>query len=99
IAFGDSPIYREMLSVGGEYAFRVRGEDHAWTAETVGTLQHAVRGNSYDRYRAFAKMVNEQSERLLTTRGLFRLKTAAEDGRTRLAVNSGAPTSKIRGRL
>ena len=38
------------------------------------TLQHAVRGNSYDSYRAFAKMVNEQSERLLTIRGLFRIK-------------------------
>src|SRR4029077_12437408 len=81
IAFGDSPIYREMLSVGGEYAFRVRGEDHAWTAETVGTLQHAVRGNSYDRYRAFAKIVNEQSEGLVTIRGLFRVQTAEEDER------------------
>ncbi len=45
-AFGDAPIYRGMLDVGGDYAVRVRGEDHVWNATTVSTLQHAVRGNS-----------------------------------------------------
>ena len=34
-AFGDAPIYRTALDVGGEYAYRMRGEDHVWTAETV----------------------------------------------------------------
>ena len=53
---------QHMLAVGGEYAYRVRGEEHAWTAETVGTLQHAVRGNSYERYRAFAKIVSQCGE-------------------------------------
>src|SRR5206468_3982525 len=75
-AFGDAQVYKTALDVGGEYAYRTRGEDHAWTAESVSTLQHAVRGNSQERYRAFAKILNEQSERLLTLRGLFRLKTA-----------------------
>ena len=72
-AFSDSPIYRSMLDVGGDYAVRMRGEDHVWTAETVSRLQHAVRGNSQDHYRAFAKIVNEQNERLLTIRGLFNI--------------------------
>ena len=45
-AFSDAPIYRNMLDVGGDYAVRVRGEDHVWNAETVSRLQHAVRGNS-----------------------------------------------------
>jgi len=44
-------------------------------------LQHAARGNSLERYRAFAKILNEQSERLLTLRGLFRIKTAEDDKR------------------
>ena len=48
-AYGDDPIYRDMLDVGGDYAFRLRGEDHAWTPETVARLQHAVRGNSAGR--------------------------------------------------
>src|SRR5437867_4122616 len=79
-AFGDSPIYRNALDVGGEYQFRVRGEDHVWTAQTVATLQHAVRGNLPESYKAYARVSNEQSERLLTIRGLFRIKTAEEDG-------------------
>src|SRR5882672_2952142 len=68
-AFGDSPVYRHALDVGGEYLFRVRGEAHAWAPETVAALQHAVRGNSLDKYRAYATVSNEQSERLLTIRG------------------------------
>ena len=60
-AFGESPIYRSMLDVGGEYAFRVRGEGHVWTAATVSTLQHAVRGNSQEKYRQFARLINDQS--------------------------------------
>lgn len=50
-AFSDAPVYRNALDVGGECAYRVRGEDHVWTAQTVAALQHAVRGDSYERYR------------------------------------------------
>ena len=85
-AFNDMPIYRDALDVGGEYQFRVRGEDHVWTAGTVSALQHAVRANLPDQYRAYAKVSNEQSERLLTIRGLFRLKAAEEDGRTPVPI-------------
>ena len=85
-AFGDSPIYRNALDVGGEYQFRVRGEDHVWTAQTVQTLQHAVRANLPDQYRTYAKVSNEQTERLLTIRGLFRIKSAEEDDRKPIPV-------------
>ncbi|HEV2562471.1 MAG TPA: glutamate synthase large subunit [Rhizomicrobium sp.] len=77
-AYGDNPIYRNMLDVGGDYAYRIRGEDHAWTPETVSKLQHAVRGNLPDEYRAFANSVNEQTERLLTIRGLMEFKFAKD---------------------
>ncbi len=80
-AFSDAPIYRTMLDVGGDYAFRVRGEDHVWTAATVSSLQHAVRGNSYEKYRHFARIINDQSEHLYTIRGLFRIKTAKDEKR------------------
>ena len=75
-AYGANPIYAEMLDAGGDYAFRLRGEDHAWTPESVASLQHAVRGNLPDEYREFAKIINDQSERLLTIRGLMELKLA-----------------------
>ncbi len=75
-AYGDNPIYRKMLDVGGIYQYRLRGEDHAWTPESVANLQHAVRGNSWANYEEFARAINEQSERLLTIRGLMEFKKA-----------------------
>jgi glutamate synthase (NADPH/NADH) large chain len=75
-AYGDNPIYRKMLDVGGIYQYRLRGEDHAWTPATVANLQHAVRGNSWKNYEEFARSINDQSERLLTIRGLMELKKA-----------------------
>ena len=91
----EAPIYKSMLDVGGDYAVRVRGEDHVWTAETVTRLQHAVRGNSHDHYRAFAQIINDQTERLLTIRGLFRLKKAQEDGRRPLPLDEVEPAKNI----
>jgi glutamate synthase (NADPH/NADH) large chain len=75
-AYGDDPIYRTMLDVGGIYQYRLRGEEHAWTPESVANLQHAVRGNNFKNYEEFARSINEQSERLLTIRGLMELKKA-----------------------
>jgi glutamate synthase (NADPH/NADH) large chain len=94
-AFGEAPIYRTMLDVGGDYAVRVRGEDHVWNATTVSTLQHAVRGNSYERYRAYAKLLNEQPEALVTIRGLFRIKTAEDDDRKPVSIEEVEPTKAI----
>ncbi len=93
-AFGNAPIYRHALDVGGDYQFRTRGEDHAWTATTVAALQHAVRGNSYEKFRAFAKIINEQ-ENLLTIRGLFKIKGAADDGRKSVPIEEVEPAQSI----
>src|SRR5262249_1235929 len=94
-AFGDAPVYRNALDVGGEYAYRVRGQDHVWTAATVAALQHAVRGNSRDKYVAYAMACNEQSERLLTIRGMFRLKSAEDDGRAPVPLDEVEPAANI----
>ncbi len=94
-AFSDAPIYRSMLDVGGEYAFRVRGEDHVWNAATVAALQHAVRGNSYEKYRHYARILNEQSEHLVTIRGLFRIRSAEEDARTSVPIEEVEPAKTI----
>jgi len=94
-AFGASPVLRHALEVGGEYALRLRGEAHNWTAQTVGLLQHAVRGNSRDKYRAYAELLNDQSEQLLTIRGLFRVKDADEDGRKPVPIAEVEPAIDI----
>jgi glutamate synthase (NADPH/NADH) large chain len=90
-AFGDNPLYREMLDAGGDYAFRIRGEDHAWTPDSVARLQHAVRGNAPDEYRAYAATINDQSERLLTLRGLMSFKFAE----TPVPLDEVEPASEI----
>ena len=77
-AFGNAQIYRKHLDVGGDYAFRLRGESHVWTPDTIAKLQHAVRGNNAANYQEFSKMVNEQNENLLTLRGLFEFKFAEQ---------------------
>ncbi len=91
MAYGDNPLYRTMLDVGGIYGFRLRGEDHAWTPENVANLQHAVRGNDAKNYAEFAKSINEQSERLLTIRGLMTLKMAEKQ----LDINEVEPAVEI----
>jgi glutamate synthase (NADPH) large chain len=94
-AFGDAPVYRDALDVGGEYAYRLRGEEHAWNPDTVATLQHAVRLNAQDRYGEFARLVNEQDTNLRTIRGLFRVKTADETGRAPVPLEEVEPAATI----
>ncbi|MDA0305210.1 MAG: glutamate synthase large subunit [Proteobacteria bacterium] len=75
-AFGDDPVLQDALDVGGEYAFRLRGEEHMWTPETVGALQHAVRSGDYKRFKAFTAKINERDRQARNLRSLFRLKRA-----------------------
>ncbi|WP_182177447.1 glutamate synthase large subunit [Methylobacterium radiotolerans] len=94
-AFGDAPVYRNALDVGGEYAYRLRGETHTWTPDTVATLQHAVRLNVPERYREYAELVNRQEHQLKTLRGLFRIKSATEIGRAPVLLDAVEPASEI----
>ncbi|MEA3001970.1 MAG: glutamate synthase large chain [Sphingomonadales bacterium] len=64
----------ETLPLGGAYAWRIGGEEHAWTPDTVADLQHAVRGEIPEKYKNFADAINERSRRLLTIRGLVELR-------------------------
>ncbi|WP_316976168.1 glutamate synthase large subunit [Shumkonia mesophila] len=75
-AYGNATILKDALDVGGEMAFRLRGEDHIWTPETISKLQHAVRANDRALYREYADLVNQQSQRLMNLRGLLELKPA-----------------------
>jgi glutamate synthase (NADPH/NADH) large chain len=95
LAFSNAPVLREMLEVGGEYAFRIRGEAHMWRPSVVADLQHAVRGEIPQKYRSFAKQINEQSEQLLTLRGMFRIKTAEELGRKPIPLEEVEPAKEI----
>ncbi len=71
-AFDDAdPVLQSMLDAGGEYAWRVRGEEHMWTPDAIAKLQHSARQNSPQAYKEYAAIINDQSRRHMTFRGLF----------------------------
>ena len=73
-AFSDDPVLANMLDAGGEYAWRVRGEDHMWTPDAIAKLQHSTRSNNWNTYKEFAQLINDQNRRHMTLRGLFEFK-------------------------
>ncbi len=74
LAFGNDPVLARQLDAGGEYAFRVRGEEHTWTPDSIAKLQNATRTNQYSTYKEYAKLINDQTRRHMTLRGLFEIK-------------------------
>ncbi|HUG61499.1 MAG TPA: glutamate synthase large subunit, partial [Methylomirabilota bacterium] len=93
-AFGDDPVLARQLEVGGEYAYRLRGEAHAWTPDVVAFLQHAVRMNLPDTYLEYAAEANAETARN-ALRGQFRIKTAAETGRAPVPLDEVEPAEAI----
>ncbi|QDZ11540.1 glutamate synthase large subunit [Devosia ginsengisoli] len=84
LAFGDDAVLRKALDVGGEYAYRIRGEKHAWSPDAVADLQHAVRTKAenaetaQDRYNSFAARVNSGENGYLAIRNLFDIRPLGE---------------------
>ncbi|MEU0137946.1 glutamate synthase large subunit [Streptomyces sp. NPDC006296] len=89
-ASGISASHR-ALEIGGEYQWRREGEPHLFDPETVFRLQHATRNRRYDIFKKYTGRVNEQSERLMTLRGLFGFK----DGREPISLDEVEPASEI----
>ncbi|WP_018155746.1 glutamate synthase large subunit [Demetria terragena] len=79
------------LDVGGEYQWRREGEPHLFNPETVFRLQHATRERRYDIFKQYTQAVDDQSERLMTLRGLFRLTS----DRPSIPIDDVEPTSEI----
>ncbi len=92
LAFSDDPLLKNALDAGGEYAYRVRGEEHMWTPDSIAKLQHASRANSWSTYREYAALVNEQGKKLKTLRGLFEFKTAE---RSPIPIDDVEPAKEI----
>ncbi|HEX2016910.1 MAG TPA: glutamate synthase large subunit [Solirubrobacteraceae bacterium] len=73
------PSDTELLPVGGIYAWRRDGEHHMWNPETIASLQHAVRdgdGDAQEKYREYARQINDDATRRATLRGLLRIRTS-----------------------
>jgi glutamate synthase (NADPH/NADH) large chain len=91
-AFGDDPVLAGMLDAGGEYAWRVRGEEHMWTPDAIAKLQHSVRGNKFETYKEYAQIINDQSQRHMTLRGLFEFKV---DPSKAISLDEVEPAAEI----
>ncbi|HMT65887.1 MAG TPA: glutamate synthase-related protein, partial [Ottowia sp.] len=91
-AFGDDPTLRTMLDAGGDLAWRTRGEEHMWTPDAIAKLQHSVRGGQWDSYKEYAQIINDQSRRHMTLRGLFEFKV---DPSRAIPIEQVEPASEI----
>ena len=91
-AFGDDPVLATMLDAGGEYAWRARGEEHMWTPDAIAKLQHSTRSGKFDTYKEYAQIINDQSRRHMTLRGLFEFKV---DPARAIPLEEVEPASEI----
>ncbi len=80
------------LEVGGDYHWRREGEPHLFSPQTVFKLQHATRSGRYEVFKEYSKLVDDQSERLMTLRGLFSLQ---EGVRPPVPLDEVEPVSEI----
>jgi len=91
-AFGSSPIMADMLDAGGEYAWRTRGEEHMWSPDAIAKLQHSTRANNWNTYKEYAQLINDQSRRHMTLRGLFEFRV---DPAKAIPVDEVEPAKEI----
>ena len=91
-AFGADPVLAGVLDAGGEYAFRVRGEEHMWTPDAIAKLQHSTRQNNFATYKEYAQIINDQTRRHMTFRGLFEFRL---DKVTPVPLDEVEPASEI----
>ncbi|MVU79816.1 glutamate synthase large subunit [Nocardia sp. ET3-3] len=80
------------LEIGGEYQWRREGEYHLFNPDTVFKLQHATRSGQYKVFKEYTKLVDDQSERLASLRGLFKFKS---QGRNPIPIDEVEPASEI----
>jgi glutamate synthase (NADPH/NADH) large chain len=91
-AFSTDPVLAGMLDAGGEYQWRVRGEEHMWTPDAIAKLQHSTRANNYQTYKEYAQLINDQSRRHMTLRGLFEFRV---DPKKAIPIDEVEPAKEI----
>jgi glutamate synthase (NADPH/NADH) large chain/glutamate synthase (ferredoxin) len=91
-AYGTDPVLANRLDAGGEYAWRARGEEHMWTPDAIAKLQHSTRANNWNTYKEYAQLINDQSKRHMTLRGLFEFRI---DPAKAIALDEVEPAKEI----
>jgi len=91
-AYPHANAYRLRLDYGGQYQWRRDGEAHTVNPDTISKLQYAVRSGSYDAFKEYSKLINDQSHTLYTLRGLFEFRT---DPAASIPLEEVEPASEI----
>lgn len=97
LAFLERPeewAHRE-LEVGGEYQWRREGEYHLFNPDTVFKLQHSTRTGQYSVFKEYTQLVDDQSERMASLRGLLKFKSSEDTGRAPVPLDEVEPASEI----
>ena len=82
------------LDTGGEYQWRRDGEPHLFNPETVFKLQHATRSGRYEIFKEYTSLVDDQSRRLMTLRGLLRIRGVDEGTGAAMARSTPARSDR-----
>jgi glutamate synthase (NADPH/NADH) large chain len=91
-------VAHRRLETGGEYQWRREGEPHLFSPETVFKLQHATRTGRYEIFKEYTSLVDDQSARLMTLRGLLRIR-GIDDGPVDAAASSEQAPRPVRANL
>ncbi|MDN5855964.1 MAG: glutamate synthase-related protein, partial [Actinomycetia bacterium] len=86
------PTTRRRLEAGGEYQWRRDGAPHLFDPDTVFRLQHSTRSGRYDIFKQYTELVDDQSERLMTLRGLLSFREGVRDP---VPIDEVEPVSEI----
>jgi glutamate synthase (NADPH) large chain len=73
-AYPDVKVANPKLEVGGVYQWKHRGEAHLFNPDTIHLLQHSTKTNDYQKYKRYAQLIDDQTEKAMTLRGLLKFK-------------------------
>jgi glutamate synthase (NADPH) large chain len=88
-------LAHRQLEIGGEYQWRREGEPHLFNPQTVFKLQHATRSRRYEIFKEYTSLIDDQSAKLKTLRGLLRIRGIDEQGVDGLGLEEVEPVSAI----
>ncbi|HVC25289.1 MAG TPA: glutamate synthase large subunit [Acidimicrobiales bacterium] len=91
----EGELAHREIAVGGDYQWRREGEHHLFNPRTVFTLQHATRARRYEVFKKYTTLVDDQSSKLATLRGLLRLRTGEAAPRPAVAIEEVEPVETI----
>jgi glutamate synthase (NADPH/NADH) large chain len=90
-AFSRKEIPVDRLPVGGLYQWKRKGEFHLFNPQTIHLLQESTKTNSFETFKKYTKLVNDQSVKACTIRSQFQFKPS----RPSISIDEVEPAESI----